>query len=308
MPKKKGGEKLNKQLKQFTWEVKILDEANRIIEMIGSTENNDRVGDKMLMAGANLQNYLKNPVVLANHCYGEGEKSSVIGRSLSVVIQSTQMIFKIQFAETDNGKEWFYLYANKYMNASSIGFIPIKYAPNDQGGYDFTEWELLELSMVAVPCNPQAVQRAFDDGKISKAFFDTINKNKEDIENMKVEEVQALIEKAVDSKVTEIQKTHATELETKVKEIEGLAAKIKELEGQIEIKGGASHSKTTVDTINSCCKGIMTHIKTMQDMVGCGDGEDPKGKGQEEEKDYSEEDIQKAVQERIEKALEGGTK
>lgn len=295
---------MNKQLKQFTWQVKVLDETNRIIEMIGSTEDYDRVGDRVLMNGVQLQNYLKNPVVLANHCYGEGEKSSVIGRALSVVIQGSQMIFKIQFAETDNGKEWFYLYSNKYMNASSIGFIPIKYSPNDQGGYDFEETEILEISMVAVPCNPNAVQRAFDEGKISKAFFDTINKNEEDIENMKVEEVQALIDKAVDSKVTEIKKNHEIEIETKVKEIEGLNEEVKKLKEQVEAKGGASHSKATIDTINDCCKGIEAHIKTLKDMCNApieADATATEG----EEKEYSEEDIQKAVQERIEKAIGG---
>ena len=42
---------MNKQLKQFKWQVKVLDEANRIIEMIGSTEDYDRVGDKVFMSG-----------------------------------------------------------------------------------------------------------------------------------------------------------------------------------------------------------------------------------------------------------------
>ena len=193
----------------MNWQVKVIDQVNRIIEMIGSDESFDRVGDKMFMAGADLSNYKKNPVIIANHNYGYTEKPSVIGRALDVNIVGSKMIFKVQFAETDNGKEWFYLYANKYMNASSIGFIPKEYKPNDQGGYDFTKWELLELSMVAVPCNPNAVQRAFGEGKISKALFDLINKNESEVENMKVEEVQVLIEKSVDEKVKTIETKHA---------------------------------------------------------------------------------------------------
>jgi len=292
---------LNKQLKQFTWEVKVLDEANRIIEMIGSDESYDRVGDKMYMSGADLTNYKNNPVIIANHNYGYTEKPSVIGRALDVNIVGSKMIFKIQFAETDNGKEWFYLYSNKYMNASSIGFIPKEYKPNDQGGYDFTKWELLELSMVAVPCNPNAVQRAFDEGKISKAFFDAINKNnEEDIENMKVEAVQALIDKAVELKVGDIKKTHETELATKTAEITKLSEEIKGLEGELE-KGGASHSKSTIEAVTKACEGISTHVKALQDMISkTSDSAESDG---DEEKEYTEEEIKKMVAENVEKIM-----
>lgn len=296
---------MNKQQKQFNWQVKVLDEANRIIEMIGSTEDYDRVGDKMFMAGADLQNYLKNPVIIANHSYGDDEKPTVIGRSLSVKIQGSQMIFKIQFAETNNGKDWFYLYANKYMNASSIGFIPKEYKPNDQGGYDFTKWELLELSLVAVPCNPSAVQRAYADGKISKALFDAINKNnEEDIENMKVEEVQALIDKAVESKVGDIKKNYEKELGDKTKEIETLTNKIKDLEGQLEQKAGATLSAKSKEVLKGICDGLKGHADTLEKMLG--DTSSDNEPDDDEEKEYSEEDVQKAVQEKIEKALNGG--
>lgn len=160
--------------KNLNWQVKVLDEANRIIQMTGSTEDFDRVGDRMLMSGVMLDNYLKNPVILANHNYGDSEKPTCIARSLDTRVQGKQLAFKIQFAETDNAKDWFYLYANKYMNASSIGFNPIKYEPNDQGGYDYTMWELLELSLVAVPCNPNAIQNAYRGGHISKSMYEFI--------------------------------------------------------------------------------------------------------------------------------------
>lgn len=282
----------NKKL-QLNWKVKVLDEANRIIEMIGSDESFDRVGDKMYMSGADLTNYKNNPVIIANHNYGYTEKPSVIGRALDVNIVGSKMIFKVQFAETDNGKEWFYLYSNKYMNASSIGFIPKEYKPNDQGGYDFTKWELLELSMVAIPCNPNAVQRAFEDGKISKAFFDEINKNnEEDIENMKIEDVKVLIDKSVGEKVNDIKKNH----ETEIKKLNG---QIKELEDQVK-KGGAPHSKATIEAITKACEGISTHVKSLQDMCCKPSDEEPDG---DEAKDYSEEEIQKMVAANIEKMM-----
>jgi hypothetical protein len=274
--------------------------------MIGSTEDYDRVGDKMYMSGAKIQNYLKNPVILANHNYGDSEKPTCIGKALSVVIQNSQLIFKIQFADTDNGREWFYLYSNGYMKASSIGFIPLQYKGNDQGGYDFIEWELLELSLVAVPCNPNAVQRAFNEGKISKSLYDAINKNEEDIEDMKKEEVEALISKAVDNKVNDIKKNHEDDIKAKAEEITKLNTKIADLEKQLESKSGASHSKATIDTITKACEGIKTHVKALEDMCS---SSDPNQDGdEEEEKDYTEDDIQKAVMAEIEKSLKKGGK
>ena len=301
----KGGENLEKQLKQFNFETKVLDEPNRIIEMIGSDESYDRVGDKMLMNGAVLSNYLKNAVIIANHNYGYAEKPTVIGRALDVKVVGSQMIFKVQFAETNNGKEWFYLYSNKYMNASSIGFIPLEYKPNEKGGYDFTSWELLELSLVAVPCNPNAVQRAFKDGKISKGLYEEIKKNETEVENMKVEEVKALIAKTVEDTVKPLETKHAEEIAAKVKEIEGLTTQIKDLKESVEIKAGTTHSKATIATITKACEGITTHVKALKALVDTSNNQETDGEGDagDTAKDYTAEEIQKMVSDKVEKLI-----
>ncbi|MBZ9635595.1 HK97 family phage prohead protease [Clostridium sp. FP1] len=283
----------------MNWQVKVIDKANRIIEMIGSDESFDRVGDKMLMTGADLSNYKKNPVIIANHNYGYTEKPSVIGRALDVNIVGSKMVFKVQFAETDNGKEWFYLYSNKYMNASSIGFIPKEYKPNDQGGYDFIKWELLELSMVAVPCNPNAVQRAYEDKKISKALFDLINKNESEVESMTSKEVEALISKAVDDKVKGIETKHTDEMALKVKEVEDLNVTIKDLEAQVEAKTGASLSKATMASLVKACEGITGHVKSIAEMCKA----DNSSPDEDEAKDYTPEEIETLVQANIEKMM-----
>ena len=55
---------------------------------------------------------LKSQVLLVEH--------------LKLMIQGSQLIFKIQFAETDNGKEWFYLYANKIYECIKHRFYTIR--------------------------------------------------------------------------------------------------------------------------------------------------------------------------------------
>lgn len=255
--------------KNLNWQVKVLDEANRIIQMTGSTEDFDRVGDRMLMSGVMLDNYLKNPVILANHDYGSSEKPTCIARSLETRVQGKQLIFKIQFAETDNAKDWFYLYANKFMNASSIGFNPIKYEPNDQGGYDYTMWELLELSLVAVPCNPNAIQNAYRGGRISKNMYDFINQDKpKEVENMTDEEVKSLIQeqfKDVNEKIKGLENLKTDNEKT----IEDLKNEIKSLS-----KGGAAISssnheklKGIHENMKSCQKSITDCVKAMKDFI-----------------------------------------
>ena len=42
------------------------------------------------------------------------------------------------------------------LRAVSVGFDPIEFKPNKAGGLDYDKWELMELSLVAVPANPGA--------------------------------------------------------------------------------------------------------------------------------------------------------
>lgn len=271
--------------------------------MVGSTESYDRVKDRMLMAGVILANYLKNPIILPNHNY----MSQAIGKAIEVRIEGAKLIFKIQFAETDLGKEWYYLYANKYMNASSIGFDPSEYTLNSMGGYDFTKWELLELSLVTIPCNPEAIQRAYEDGHISKSLYESIKK--EDGEEMTSEEIKALMGdalKPITEKVKGLEenKIKADEqLTAKNLEIVTLTAKIKELEDKV-VKSGATLSKSTVDALTNVVEGIKEHAGTLAKFIkDCSQKEDDGG---DDSKEYSADEIQKLIKEKLESTLKEG--
>lgn len=323
---------MDKQLKQYTCIAKSVDLENRTIDMIGSTEDYDRSGDKMYMSGVDLTNFKKNPVILPNHDY----HATAIGKCIDVHVEGTQLIFKIKFAETESGNEWFYLYSNGYMNASSIGFIPVEYKPNDKGGYDFTKWELLELSLVTVPCNQNAIQRMqkeLKDGKITEDMYKGLanlgnfNKSvKEDILSMDKEELQKLIDESVSNTVKSLSEKHEAELTAKAQEIEklnGELAEVSKLLADEQLKAGASHSKQTVELVSKACEGILEHVKSLQDLINKGKEEDAKETEEvadEIEKeveveatketeddgllDYSDEEIAKMVNESVEKLLE----
>ena len=165
---------------QFITQIKEYNEAERTITMIGSTETADRVGDIVKMAGVDLSNYKKNPIILFNHDYDKP-----IGKALDVQVIDNKLVFKIQFADTDFGREIYYLLKNGYMNASSIGFVGKEYEPNDFGGITFTKIELLELSIVSVPCNPNAIvqlRKDFEAKRVSKDMYTALGGNMETTE------------------------------------------------------------------------------------------------------------------------------
>lgn len=53
------------------------------------------------------------------------------------------------------------LWAGKWINAASIGFLPdeTKAVVNEFGRPDYTEWELLEWSLVPIPANQEALRQ-----------------------------------------------------------------------------------------------------------------------------------------------------
>lgn len=286
MSKKNAFKSQNKQDIHIISSIKSVDVENRTIEMIGSTQDPDRVGDIMIMAGCDYSYYLKNPVILANHDYW----SPAIAKALSVTVEGDKLIFKIQFAETETGDEWFYLYSKGFMNASSIGFIPLEYTPNDKGGFTFTKWQLLELSLVTVPANPNAVQRAYEEGHISKSLFESLSKQEKTLkggDDVKLEEVQKLIDEAVKAKAVEIRAE--VEKEFLLKAGAKLSAASKEKLNKVADDMGKCHQtmQDTQKALKACHEQMKEFLGGTDDSDGDEGGED----GDPEEKDYSVEEI-----------------
>ncbi len=154
-----------------------------VIEMIGSTEAIDRDGEVLSMDGWDLKNFKKNPVVLEGHNYGE----PAIGRA-KVSIKDRKMVFKIEFPpegvhpRADLFKK---LYKLGFMKASSVGFIPKDWVMGDGDKTPrrtFTKQELLEISLVTVPSNPEAllnekgIKDAREKGQFSDVNFEQLTK------------------------------------------------------------------------------------------------------------------------------------
>jgi len=134
--------------------------------IVGSSNVLDRIGDVIDQAGWKLQNYKKtNPVILWGH--NQKEQRPPIGKALKVWIQdkgekTAKLMFKVKFDLQDNfAKEIFRKIKDGFINTVSVGFLPIEWKLMDEddpfSGKKYTKQELLELSFVPVPANPEAL-------------------------------------------------------------------------------------------------------------------------------------------------------
>lgn len=146
--------KANKKVLYISDVKGVVDESKQLISgVVGSTGTIDRQGESINPMGWILDNYTKNPVILYGHDY----HSLPIGKAVRVWLEDGKLMFDIEFAGTDLGKEVFQLFKDKFLNAFSVGFIPKKFGVSGVDEYDIMEQELLELSAVPVPANPEAL-------------------------------------------------------------------------------------------------------------------------------------------------------
>jgi HK97 family phage prohead protease len=127
-----------------------------------NTAGLDRDHDRVLPIGAKIDNYLRNPIVQWGHDYRS--PWATIGKTTSLEVSPEGIIadFELRPAanESDPQNIIRLLWEGGWVRTASIGFMPVKAKPNDMGGTDFEEWELLEWSVVSVPSNQDALRLA----------------------------------------------------------------------------------------------------------------------------------------------------
>jgi len=158
--------------KAYIGEVKGIDEKERTLTHFISTERVDRDKDIMEAGGVDLRNYKKNPVVAWVHDY----RQPPIGKNLWIKKHKDDngemgLLAKTKFAMSQFADEIFNLYKEGFLNAWSVGFIPVEVKDADEKSDAkrvISKWELLEYSAVPVPSNPEALQAAYQKGIIGK--------------------------------------------------------------------------------------------------------------------------------------------
>lgn len=139
----------------------------RVIRFIGSDETLDRDGDVVSIDGWDVANFLKNPVVIYGHNYHD----LPIGKATVIVDKrARQLIFDVKFptieevsSDPSNPSEHalkidaiYNMAKAGILNTVSVGFRGLESEPTGTGRL-FKKQELMEVSIVPVPANPNAV-------------------------------------------------------------------------------------------------------------------------------------------------------
>jgi len=159
------------------------EQTGAVIDFRSSDETLDRYSEFITVAGWKLENYRRNPVVQNAHSYSS--LSDTIGKSLITEIRSdaqrstldapTPYLYqRVLFAVEENpmAKVAYGLYKGGFLNAVSVGFIPLSWENGTkEEGYrrKYLEQELVEVSAVSIPANPNALTLAIKAGAVETA-------------------------------------------------------------------------------------------------------------------------------------------
>jgi HK97 family phage prohead protease len=156
--------------KQYSTQVREVSPGARTMRFVVSTAGVDRDNDTVSADGWLLDNFKRNPTILWAHNYDQPP----IGRAQQVTVERGNLVAVIEFVPPEiyefAGTIYQMLKAG-FLNATSVGFRPKKAVQNTQrGGTDFVEQELLEISIVPVPANADAlvVGRSIDREAVAK--------------------------------------------------------------------------------------------------------------------------------------------
>ena len=143
-------------------EVKAVDDEKRVIRGVATTPTVDRVGDVVEPGGA----IFRGPIKL--HLYHKHDMPVGLvefGRPTAKGIPFEATIPEVHEAGIvrERVNEAWHSVKYRLLDAVSIGFKALDDGVElmKNGGYRFTKWEMLELSLVGVPANPDAVVTAF---------------------------------------------------------------------------------------------------------------------------------------------------
>ena len=198
---------------QLNSRIKSITEDGDQLKIVGyaSTADTDRVGDVIVpdaWTKGGLTNYQKNPIILFNHDY-----SKPVGRATSLDVDSTGL--RIECEISKSAGPLYGLIKDEVLSTFSVGFM-IKDADYNQtsDGYIIRDAELLEVSVVSVPCNQAAtfsVSKSLGSAEKLEAFNQEFNievhGQKDDEQEVKISDVDNSPKSGTDVPPEKIQMT-----------------------------------------------------------------------------------------------------
>lgn len=140
--------------------IKSIDEDKREIHGMASTPALDRVKDIVEPLGLTFD--VDTPLML-NHDHSQPVGTVKFGTPTVKGLPFTASIAKVEdpgLVKDRTDEAWHSVKAG-LIKGVSIGFIPSEYEPIEKGGIRFKKAHVHELSLTAIPCNPEAMITAF---------------------------------------------------------------------------------------------------------------------------------------------------
>ena len=139
------------------FEIKAVSDEKRVIEGIATTPTPDRVSDIVDPMGAQIGKGIKL-LWQHNHDKPVGEVRFGKPTKNGIPFTATFKRPKDDYPQplNDRLQEAWVSVRDSLVEFVSIGFRTIAYEILESGGWRFTEWEMLELSLVTIPANPDA--------------------------------------------------------------------------------------------------------------------------------------------------------
>ncbi|NLH62456.1 MAG: hypothetical protein GX452_13740 [Ignavibacteriales bacterium] len=138
--------------------VKQINPADYTVDILASSPAVDRDKEMILPTAWDTKNFLKNPVLVNAHDYKDVE--NILGKFEKIWIDNEGLHGTVKyFVGQGNPKaDWAWALAKNGIAAYSVGFIEKKSEPGTEGvSKIYTSVELLEISQVVVPANPEAI-------------------------------------------------------------------------------------------------------------------------------------------------------
>ena len=177
--------------------------SDRKFRVVASTEDTDRSGEVIKLDWWDWENFMKNPVIIANHTY---KIENIVGKATKIWVEDGKLVIEGVFSKSNPlGVLLADLYDEGMVKTVSVGFIP-KQRQEDNRRI-ITSAELLELSFVAVPCNPNAL--SLDQKQLMQKGIEAgiLQEEKSELEAFKAEileeihEVKTLLQAVVDGNI-----------------------------------------------------------------------------------------------------------
>ena len=194
---------------------------------VASTDVIDRHGETVKQDGWQLDNFNKNPVLLWSHNASFSEARPPIGKVNRIWLDGDRLMFQPQFdMEDDFAKEIFRKYKDGYLNSFSVGMLEV-----EKSGNTFVKQELMEISAVPVPANPEANVYLRSKGMKTtswKALTSKKPKKKDNKDEKEVIEVIRIMKKRIDGLDARLKKLRLSK--PKRKDVDNMSVlEIKEL-------------------------------------------------------------------------------